>query len=144
MRIPAPPYRPRPAKTDETGRGMTRQTRQNAALIAAFLVAGVLCGAGARLWIGGLNKQHAELERCIVASRQAHSGEDARSRLTHLDAEVPSCMNVAGYQRALDNMGCGSASWQGDVLCYVPKSVLGRLIYRIETVRRSETPPREG
>jgi uncharacterized protein YjbI with pentapeptide repeats len=112
---------------------MTRKIRQNVALIAALLVAGGLCGAGARLWIGGLNRQHAQLERCALASRQTHASEDARSRLAHLDADVPACMNGAGYEKALDNADCGPSVWQGNVFCYVPKSVLGKLVYRIET-----------
>lgn len=123
---------------------MTRRTRQNVAIIAAFLVAGGLCGAGARLWIGGLGKQHADLERCILATRQTHASEDVGSRLAHLDTDVPACMNGAGYEKALDNEGCGSASWQGDVFCYLPKSSLGRLIHRIEAAHKTEPAPREG
>jgi hypothetical protein len=111
---------------------MTRQSRQNVALIAALLAAGGLCGAGARLWIGGLNRQHAQLERCALASRQTHASEDARSRLAHLDADVPACMNGAGYEIARDNADCGRSVWQGNVFCYLPKSYLGKLIYRIE------------
>jgi hypothetical protein len=41
-------------------------------------------------------------------------------------------MNSAGYERALDNKSCAPKFWQGDVFCYLPKSSLGKLIYRIE------------
>jgi len=112
---------------------MTRQTFLNVALIAVLLVIGGLCGVGARMWIGGLKQQHAQLERCILESKHFHPHEDARSTLAHLDVEVPTCMNGAGYEKALDNKGCGPALWQGDVFCYLPKSSLGKLIYRIET-----------
>jgi hypothetical protein len=114
---------------------MKRQTLFNAALIAGLLILGGLCGLGARMWIGGLGVQHAQLERCILASKQAHSHEDARSTLAHLDVEVPACMNGAGYERALNNKSCASAFWQGDVFCYLPKSYLGRLVYRIDATR---------
>jgi hypothetical protein len=111
---------------------MKRQSLFNAALIAGLFILGGLCGLGARMWIGGLSVQHARLERCILASKQAHSREDARSTLTHLDVEVPACMNGAGYEKALNNKSCASAFWQGDVFCYLPKSYLGRLVYRID------------
>ena len=111
---------------------MTRQSLLKVALIAGLFIAGGLCGIGARMWIGGLNKQHAQLERCILAAKHSHLNEDARSTLAHLEVEVPACMNGAGYEKALDNKGCGPALWQGDVLCYLPKSFLGKLIYRIE------------
>jgi hypothetical protein len=112
---------------------MSRQTLFNAALIAGLFILGGLCGLGVRTWIGGLGVQHAQLERCILASKHAHAREDARSTLAHLDVEVPACMNAAGYEDALDNKSCSPASWQGDVFCYVPKSHLGKLIYRIES-----------
>jgi hypothetical protein len=112
---------------------MSRQTLFNAALIAGLFILGGLCGLGVRMWIGGLGVQHAQLERCILASKHAHAREDARSTLAHLDVEVPACMNAAGYEDALDNKSCSPASWQGDVFCYVPKSHLGKLIYRIES-----------
>jgi len=112
---------------------MTRQTFFNVALIAALFVIGGLCGVGARMWIGGLKQQHAQLERCILESKHSHPNEDARFTLAHLDVEVPACMNGAGYIKALDNKSCGPALWQGDVFCYLPKSSLGKLIYRIET-----------
>jgi hypothetical protein len=112
---------------------MARQTLFDVGLIAALFVIGGLCGVGARMWIGGLKQQHAQLERCILESKHAHPNEDARSTLAHLDVEVPACMNGAGYVEALDNKSCGPSLWQGDVFCYLPKSSLGKLIYRIET-----------
>ena len=103
------------------------------ALIAGLFVAGGFCGMAARLWIGGRNAQHAQLERCVLASKHLHPNRDARATLARLDVEVPACMNGAGYEQALDNDGCESAMWQGNVFCYVPKSSVGRLIYRIES-----------
>jgi hypothetical protein len=111
---------------------MTRKTLFNVVLIAGIFLLGGLCGLGARTWIGGLRVQHAQLERCILASKHAHPSEDARSTLGHLDVEVPECMNAAGYEKALDNQSCAPAFWQGDVFCYLPKSYLGKLIYRLE------------
>jgi len=135
---------------------MTRRTIFNVALIAGLFVLGGLCGLGARTWLGGLGAQHARLERCILGSKGSHAGEDARSTLAHLDVEVPACMNAAGYEKALDDQSCTPASWQGDVFCYVPKSYLGRVIYRIEAAsyrrkivaesnsdRGAERPPRQ-
>src|SRR5579863_2791183 len=126
---------------------MSRRTLLNVALIAGLFILGGLCGLGVRMWIGGLGVQHAQLERCILASKHAHAREDARSTLAHLDVEVPACMNAAGYEGALDNKSCSPASWQGDVFCYVPKSHLGKLIYRIESASYSELqakqPPRQ-
>jgi hypothetical protein len=111
---------------------MTRQAFFNVALIAGLFVLGGLCGLGARRWIGGLGVQHAQLERCILTSKHSHPNEDARSTLAHLEVEVPACMNAAGYEKALGNQSCAPAFWQGDVFCYLPKSYLGKLIYRIE------------
>ncbi len=42
-------------------------------------------------------------------------------------------MDTAGYEKALGNENCGPAPWQGDVFCYLPKSFLGKLVYRMET-----------
>jgi hypothetical protein len=112
---------------------MRRDILFNVALIAGLLIVGGLCGVGARMWIGGLKQQHAQLQRCILDSKRSHRNEDARSMLAHLDVEVPACMNGAGYQEALNNKNCGPALWQGDVFCYLPKSSLGKLIHRIET-----------
>jgi hypothetical protein len=126
---------------------MKRQTLFNAALIAGLFILGGLCGSGARMWIGGLGVQHAQLERCILASKQARSREDARSALARLDLEVPACMSAAGYEQALDSKSCSPASWQGDVFCYVPKSYLGKLIYRIDSASYTELqakPPPPG
>jgi len=114
---------------------MRRQSLLNVALIAGLFVLGGLCGLGLRTWIGGLRAQHAQLERCILTSKHSHPGEDARATLARLDAEVPACMNGAGYEQALDNQGCAAAFWQGDVFCYLPKSHLGRLIYRLAELR---------
>jgi hypothetical protein len=111
---------------------LRRQTLFNVAFIAGLFILGGLCGMGARTWIGGLGVQHAQLERCMLNSKHSHSSEDARSTLAHLDVEVPACMNAAGYERALDNKSCSPAYWQGDLFCYVPRSYLGKLIYRIE------------
>jgi hypothetical protein len=118
---------------------MTRPPLFNVALIVGLSILGGLCGLGARTWIGGLRQQHAQLERCILTSKHSHAHEDARSTLTLLDVEVPACMNAAGYEEALDNTSCGPAVWQGDVFCYLPKSYLGKLIYRIETASYRKT-----
>jgi hypothetical protein len=109
---------------------LPRRLLFDGAVIIALLIAGGLCGAAARLWIGGLNAQHVQLERCIRTSRQSHSSE--KGLLTHLDADVPACMSAAGYEAALDDQRCSPAFWQGDVFCYAPKSSFGKLIYRIE------------
>src|ERR1700722_7904823 len=93
---------------------MRRQALFNVAFIAGLFILGGLCGMGARTWIGGLGVQHAQLERCMLNSKHSHPGEDARSTLAHLDAEVPACMNAAGYEKALDNKSCSPAYWQGD------------------------------
>jgi hypothetical protein len=130
-----------------------RQIFFNVAFITGLLVAGGLCGIGLRLWMGGLKAQHAQLERCILASRQSHPSEDVRSKLAHLDAEVPACMNASGYEQALGNQSCSPAFWQGDAFCYLPKSSLGKLIYRIEASsapkkmqdeRKTELSPSQG
>lgn len=112
---------------------MTRQTYLKVAIFAGLFLAGGLCGVAARLWIGGLKAQHAQLERCVLASKHANPDRDARATLARLDVEVPACMSGAGYEEARNNDGCEPAMWQGNVFCYVPKSSLGRLLYRIET-----------
>jgi len=104
----------------------------NVTLIAGLFILGGLCGLGARTWIGGLGVQHAQLQRCVLSSKHSHPSEDARSTLARLDIEVPACMNAAGYEKALDNQNCAREYWQGDVFCYLPKSYLGKLIYRLE------------
>ncbi len=104
---------------------MTRQTYLNVAIIAGLFLAGGLCGIAARLWIGGLKAQHAQLERCVLASKHADPDRDARATLARLTG--------AGYEEARNNDGCEPAMWQGNVFCYMPKSSLGRLLYRIET-----------
>ncbi len=111
---------------------MTRRAFFNIALIAGLFILGGLCGLGVRTWFGGLSAQRAQLQRCILASKQSHASEDARSTLARLDVEVPACMNSAGYVKALDNKSCAPAFWQGDVFCYLPKGRLGKLIYRID------------
>jgi hypothetical protein len=111
---------------------MTRQTFFNVGLMAGLFILGGLCGLGVRTCIGGLRVQNAQLERCILTSKRSHPSGDARSRLAHLDVEVPACMNEAGYVKALNNKSCAPAFWQGDVFCYLPKSYLGKLIYRLE------------
>jgi len=120
------------------------RTLSSVALLAGFLIAGALCGAGIQRWIGGLGRQHAQLEQCILASRHAHPNEAARSTLTRLEAEVPNCMDAAGYEKAFGNENCGPAMWQGDVFCYVPKSFLGKLVYRIETSAQKKRTGDEG
>jgi hypothetical protein len=111
---------------------VTRRALVNVAFLGGLLIAGVLCGASLHR-IGGLNRQQAQLEQCIIASRHSHLNEAARSTLTQLQVEVPICMDAAGYERALSNEICAPAMWQGDVFCYMPKSFLGKLVYRIET-----------
>jgi hypothetical protein len=115
------------------------------ALIAGLFVSGGLCGLAVRR-IGGLDQQRAQLNRCALASRQAHPNERPRDALARLIAEVPACMNAAGYEQAVDNTSCGRVAWQGDVFCYVPKSYLGKLIYRLDAARvarlQSEAVPR--
>jgi hypothetical protein len=118
-----------------------RRSLLSVALLAGLLAAGAVCGAGVYHWVGGLGRQHAQLEQCVLASRHAHPSEAARSQLTRLEAEVPGCMDAAGYEKALGNENCPPALWQGDVFCYVPKSFLGRLVQRIET---SVQKPRTG
>ena len=85
--------------------------------------------------IGGLDQQRAQLNRCVLASRQAHPNERPRDALARLMVEVPACMNVAGYEQVVTNMSCSRTAWQGDVFCYVPKSYLGKLIYRLDAAR---------
>ncbi len=51
--------------------------------------------------------------------------------MAHFDAEVPECMAGAGYEKRLENDRCNVAMWQGDVYCYLPKSAIGKLAYRI-------------
>lgn len=104
------------------------------ALIADIVIVGCILVIGARIWqVGGLNGQRAQLHQCVLATQQSHPNEDARSRMAHLDAEVPECMERAGYEKALDNNDCVLSVWQGDVYCYLPKSAVGKLIYKIET-----------
>ena len=117
-------------------REMTRPSLVTAVLIAGLVIGGGLSGLAARHWsIGGFKRQQAQLERCILTSRQLHVDQDTRSKVAYLDAEVPACMNSAGYEPALRNGGCSPALWQGDVFCYLPKSPLRRLIYRIGSYR---------
>jgi len=120
-----------------------RRALISVAFLGGLLIAGVLCGAGLQR-IGGLGRQHVQLERCILASRQAHPNEAARSALPHLEAEVPSCMELAGYEKDLADENCGPAMWQGDIFCYVPKSFLGRLVHRIEVSSKRNRPQDAG
>jgi hypothetical protein len=101
------------------------------AVIIGFAAAGGLVGIAARWWVGGLNGQRAQLHECVLASERAHPNEKAASRLGHLEAEVPDCMQAAGYAKALDNSNCGQALWQGNVYCYTPKGGVGRLLFKI-------------
>ncbi len=129
----------KPLIPQHDGAGLRRRLFIDAAVLSVLLIAGALCGTAAHLWIGGLRAQHVQLERCIATTRQSHSNEDARSTLARLDADVPECMHAAGYESALDNRGCSPAFWQGDVFCYLPKSSLGKLIYRIEAASADKT-----
>jgi len=111
-----------------------RPPLSSVALLAGLLIAGGLCGAGIHRWIGGgLGRQQAQLEQCILASKHSHPNEAARTALRHLESEIPICMDAAGYEKALGNENCGPALWQGDVFCYLPNSLLGKLVHRIET-----------
>ena len=112
---------------------MIRRILIGVGLVAGFFIVGGLFSIGARMWIGGLNEQSAQLHQCVLTSQHAHPNEDARSMLAHLDVEVPECMEGAGYEKALDNNNCSPTVWQGDVYCYLPKSFLARLLYKIET-----------
>jgi len=127
-------------KLNAIRRVATRPITRHLALIAGLFLAGGLCGVAAHQWIGGLQRQHAQLEQCVVGSRHSHPTEDARSRLAHLELEVPLCMDRAGYSQALDNKSCDPALWQGNVFCYLPKNSLGKLIYRLEASSISESP----
>jgi hypothetical protein len=118
---------------------MTRRNLLIVALFVGLLIAGGLTGAGIRLLLGGLNGQRAQLHQCALATQQAHPNEDVKSTLTHLQAEVPGCMDEAGYEKALDNSNCSAAVWQGDVYCYVPKSFSGKLLFRIESLAGKTT-----
>jgi hypothetical protein len=115
-------------------RGVVKRALLTVALIAGLFVSGGLCGLAARK-IGGLDQQRAQLSRCVLASRQAHPNELPRDVLARLIVEVPACMNAAGYGQVVNNMSCSRAAWQGDVFCYVPKSHLGKLIYRLDAAR---------
>jgi hypothetical protein len=110
-----------------------RRALPSVALLVGLLIAGAFCGAGIHRWIGGLGRQRAQLEQCILASRHAHPNEAAQSALTRLEAEVPICMDAAGYEKLLAKENCGQAMWQGDVFCYAPKSFLGKLVQRVDT-----------
>lgn len=126
-------------KLNAIRRAAARPITRNLALIAGLFLAGGLCGVAAHQWIGGLQRQHAQLEQCVVGSRNSHSMEDARSRLAHLELEVPLCMDRSGYRQALDNKSCDPALWQGNVFCYLPKNSLGRLVYRLEVSSRPKS-----
>jgi len=115
------------------GHSRSRQYLAGIAIVLGCIAAGCLVGAGARWWIGGLNGQRAQLHECVVASQRAHANEGAGKMLAYLQAEVPPCMNAAGYTAALDNRDCGRALWQGDAYCYIPESRVGRLLFRIMT-----------
>jgi hypothetical protein len=105
-----------------------------AALVAGLVIAGGLFGVGARIGIGGLNGQRTQLHQCVLASQHDHPSEDTRSLLAHLRVAVPDCMEAAGYVKALDNDNCALALWQGDVYCYLPKSLVGKLLYKMATL----------
>jgi hypothetical protein len=115
-------------------RGVVKRALLTVALIAGLFVGGGLCGLAARKF-GGLDHQRAQLNRCVLASRQAHPNERPRDALARLIVEVPACMNTAGYEQVANNMSCSRVAWQGDVFCYVPKSYLGKLIYRLDAAR---------
>ena len=50
-------------------------------------------------------------------------------------------MAGAGYEKALNNNNCSLAVWQGDVYCYLPRSLVGKLIYKIQTFSSGITQP---
>ncbi|HTC44091.1 MAG TPA: hypothetical protein VK696_03500 [Steroidobacteraceae bacterium] len=126
-------------------RGEVKRGLLTVALIAGLFVSGGLCGLAVRT-IGGLEQQRAQLNRCVLASRQAHPNERPRDALTRLMVQVPACMNEAGYEQVVNDMSCSREAWQGDVFCYVPKSYLRKLIYRLDAARvarlQSEAVPR--
>ena len=126
-------------------RGVVKRALLTVALIAGLFVGGGLCGLAARKF-GGLDHQRAQLNRCVLASRQAHPNERPRDALASLMAEVPACMNASGYEHVADNISCSQVAWQGDVFCYAPKSYLGKLLYRLDAARvarlQSEAVPR--
>jgi hypothetical protein len=113
---------------------LLRRNLLKVGVIAGCVVAGLLAGTLARWWVGGLNGQRAQLHECVVAAQRTHPSEDAGKMLGSLQAEVPDCMDTAGYAKALDNSNCGRALWQGDVYCYEPKSRFGRLLFKIANV----------
>jgi hypothetical protein len=84
-----------------------------------------------RWWASGLNGQSAQLHDCVVATQRAHPGEEAAKMLGHLRAEVPACMETAGYVTTLDNPSCDRALWQGSVYCYAPRSRMNRWLFEI-------------
>ena len=49
----------------------------------------------------------------------------------HSPDEMPPELRAL-YEKALGNQNCAPEYWQGDVFCYLPKSYLGKLIYRLE------------
>ena len=103
-------------------------------MIVGCIVAGLVAGSLARWWMGGLKGQRAQLHQCVIASQAAHPGENPGAMLTHFQAEVPDCMDSAGYAKALDNSNCGRTLWQGDVYCYEPKTRFGRLLFKLATL----------
>ena len=116
---------------------MRRELFRAVVIAAGLFIVGGLFGLGARTW--GLDEQRAQLHRCILTSQQSHPSDDARTKLAHLDVEVPECMAGAGYEKALNNDNCSLAVWQGDVYCYLPKSLVGKLMYRIATISSGNT-----
>lgn len=113
--------------------GRPRRYLAGIAVIVGCVAAGLLAGAGARWWVGGLAGQRAQLHECVVASQHAHPNEEAGKMLAYLQSEVPGCMDAAGYATALDNHNCTPALWQGNVYCYEPKSRIGRWLFKIAT-----------
>jgi hypothetical protein len=114
--------------------GSLRRHLLKVAVIVGCVIAGGAVAVGARWRVNSLNGQRAQLHQCVLSSQQAHPNEKAVSMLAHLEAEVPDCMDLAGYAAALDNKDCGRELWQGNVYCYVPKSRVGRWLFKIETL----------
>jgi hypothetical protein len=120
-----------PSSTDS--HSLLRRNLSKVLVIVGCVIAGGAVGIAARWWVNGLNGQRAQLHQCVITSQQTHPNENAGAMLAHLKADVPDCMESAGYVTALDNKDCSHDLWQGNVYCYVPKSQVGRLLFKIET-----------
>jgi hypothetical protein len=122
-----------PPASSADGHPLFHRSLSKVGMIVGCIIAGLLAGTLARWWIGGIKGQRTQLHQCVVASQDAHPGENAGAMLARFQAEVPDCMDSAGYAKALGNSNCGRTLWQGDVYCYEPKNRFGRLLFKIET-----------